>query len=74
MGFVADIRHACKFELNTGLIKYMLETDFNLEITDDELWSLAETVTQKMECIISNKIAMFENINMVEIFSEAVNE
>ena len=73
MGFTADIRHACKFELNTGLIKYMLETDFDLEMTDDALWTLAETVTQKMEHIIANKIAMFENINMVEIFSEAVN-
>ena len=74
MPFTTDIRNACKMELNTSWIKYILETDFDFELSDDDCWVLAEKVVIRMEDVIYRKISGFETINMSEVFHEALQE
>ena len=74
MPFTTDIRNPCKMELNTSWIKYILETDFDFELSDDDCWVLAEKVAIRMEDVIYKKKSRFETINMSEVFHEALEE
>ena len=77
MGFEADIRLACKFELNICLVKYLIEEanpDITESLTDEQCWDLAERVTHRMEIVIENKIGKFQNISVSEIFMDAIGE